>query len=325
MGVCMLGNYSNVTPTSNTQEALANLFAWKANKENIDPEGASYHYSVGTLKNIVGHRDGGGCNVCQGDGGYSILESLRVATGELVTNDCNDVPVDNTNPTTEVYVQGGTTQASDFTVNFNDNDNIAVTRKYYQALEKYGDNWYANREKGFFNDNFNELYSEYNIGDGDWNTVGSYLRQSNSTSNNTSISALLSQNSTLPYLYEFSAKIISQEGPRKFGIHIMASDTNLSERGDSYLIRFSGDDDKLRIYKTVDNVLNLRETIDVELYNEWSNYKVTYSPSFGVIQVFKDNTLISYWTDSSPIASGNAISLRTNATEMDFDDLKVYM
>ncbi len=324
MGVCMLGDYSTVTPTNLTQEALASLFAWKANKENIDPEGASYHYSVGTLNNIAGHRDGGGCTVCPGDGGYDILENLRTTTGTLLDNDCNDVPIDTMNPTTTVSVPGGTAQAGDFNVNFNDNDNIRVTRKYYQALEKYGDNWYANSDNGFFNDNYNELYSGYALGDGNWSSADGHLRQSNTLSENTSLSTSLSQNTSLPYLYEFSAKIISQDGPRKFGIHIMSSDYSLSERGNSYLIWFSGEDNKLRIYETADNVLNIRETVDVELDNEWSNYKITYSPSYGVIQVFKNNKLVLYWTDTSPITSGNAISLRTNATEMDFDDLKVY-
>ncbi|MBQ0736383.1 M23 family metallopeptidase, partial [Aquimarina celericrescens] len=66
---------------------------------------------------------------------------------------------DTTAPTTSISASGGNTQTGDFTANFNDNDNVGVTRRFYQALEKYGDNWYANRGNGFFNDNCNVLYS----------------------------------------------------------------------------------------------------------------------------------------------------------------------
>ncbi|WP_299213687.1 peptidoglycan DD-metalloendopeptidase family protein [uncultured Aquimarina sp.] len=231
---------------------------------------------------------------------------------------------DTSAPTTSISASGGNTQAGDFTANFSDNDNVGVTRRFYQALEKYGDNWYANRGNGFFNDNFNVLYSGYTTGAGNWNINDKHLRQSNTSSDNTKLSTYLSQNSGLPYLYEFSAKTISTSGPRKFGIHIMASDATQSQRGNSYLIWFSGEDNKVRIYETINNVLNFRVIADVSLDNNWANYKITYSPGFGVLEVFKNNRSILKWTDSSPIKNGSTISLRTNKTVVEFDDLKVY-
>ncbi|MHA7058306.1 peptidoglycan DD-metalloendopeptidase family protein [Aquimarina sp. M1] len=231
---------------------------------------------------------------------------------------------DTTAPTTSMSASGGNTQSGDFTVTFSDNDNIGVTRRFYQALEKYGDNWYANRGNGFFNDNFNVLYSGYTIGDGDWTINNNHLRQSNTSSDNTKLSTFLSQNSGLPYLYEFSAKTISTNGPRKFGIHIMADSPDLSQRGNSYLIWFSGEDNKVRVYETLNNQLNFRAIDDVPLDNQWANYKITYSPGFGVLEVFRNNTAILKWTDPSPIKNGSSISLRTNTTVVEFDDLKVY-
>ncbi len=231
---------------------------------------------------------------------------------------------DTTAPTTSISASGGNTQSGDFTTNFNDNDNVGVTRRFYQALEKYGDNWYANRGNGFFNDNCNVLYSGYSIGAGNWSINNKHLRQSNTSSDNTKISTFLSQNSGLPYLYEFAAKVESTSGPRKFGIHIMASDSNQSQRGNSYLIWFSGEDNKVRIYETVNNVLNFRAIGDAPQDNKWGNYKITFSPAYGVLEVFKNNRSILQWTDASPIKNGSSISLRTNKTVAEFDDLKVY-
>lgn len=327
MGVCMLGNYSSATPKVATQNALKDLLAWKAVKENINPSGFAYHYSInGSLRTISGHRDGGGCSACPGNGGYAILPSIRTGVQNLIDNNCSGSGggTDTEAPTTTISASGGNTQSGDFTANFNDNDNIAVTRKFYQALEKYGDNWYANRGNGFFNDNFNVLYSGYTIGAGNWDISDGHLRQSNTTSDNTKLNTFLSQNSGLPYLYEFSAKTISTSGPRKFGIHIMADDVTQTQRGNSYLIWFSGEDNRVRIYETINNQLNFRAIGNVTLDNNWANYKITYSPAFGVIEVFKNNKSLLRWTDTSPIKNGSSISLRTNKTSMEFDDLKVY-
>ncbi|WP_299437976.1 N-acetylmuramoyl-L-alanine amidase [uncultured Aquimarina sp.] len=227
-------------------------------------------------------------------------------------------------PTTTISALGGNTQSGDFTTNFTDNDNIGVTRRFYQALEKYGNNWYANRGNGFFNDNFNIFYSGYSLGAGNWTINNGHLLQSNTSSDNTKLNTYLSQNSGLPYLYEFSAKTISTNGPRKFGIHIMADDVTQSQRGNSYLIWFSGEDNRVRIYETVNNQLNFRAISDVSLDNQWANYKITYSPSFGALEIFRNNTSLLRWTDTSPIKKGSSISLRTNKTSVEFDDLKVY-
>ncbi|WP_378177311.1 N-acetylmuramoyl-L-alanine amidase [Aquimarina sp. SS2-1] len=326
MGVCMLGNYSSATPKTATQNSLKKLLAWKASKENINPVGSTYHYSINSsLKTISGHRDGGGCSACPGDGGYAILPSVRTGVQNLINNGCSGTGgTDNQAPTTTISASGGTTQSGDFTVNFNDNDNVGVTRRFYQALEKYGSNWYANRGNGFFNDNFNIFYSGYTKGAGNWTINNGHLRQSNTSSDNTKLNTFLSQNSGLPYLYEFSAKTISTSGPRKFGIHIMADSPDLSQRGNSYLIWFSGEDNKVRIYETINNQLNFRAIDDVSLDNKWANYKITYSPGFGVIEVFRNNKSILKWTDPSPIKNGSTLSLRTNKTMVEFDDLKVY-
>ena len=227
-------------------------------------------------------------------------------------------------PTTSISAVGGTTHSTDFTANFNDNDNVGVTRRFYQALELYGSNWYANRNNGFFNDNFGSFYTAYSRGAGTWAINSGRMRQSNTSSTNTALSAYLAQNANLPYLYEFSARLISTTGPRKFGLHIMASDATQSQRGNSYLIWFNGENNSVTLYETVNNTLNTRTTGSVPLDNSWANYKITYSPAFGVLEVFHKNRSVLRYTDSTPIKTGSNISLRTNATAVEFDDLKVY-
>ena len=328
MAVCMLGDYSTVTPKVATQNSIKRLLAWKADKDNINPLGSSYHYSVnGSLPHIAGHRDAG-CSACPGNGGYATLGGIRSGVSTLISNGCTGdstpPPSDTTVPTTSISAQGGSIQTGDFTVNFTDNDNVGVSRRYYQVLEKHSSSYLANRRNGFFNENFGQDFGVYDKGAGSWSVTGGRLKQTNTTSDNTLWSSYLIQNSGLPYLYEFAAKVNSTTGPRKFGIHIMSSDGTLSQRGDSYLIWFSGEDNKVRIYETTNNVLYFRAIADVALDNNWAKYRVTYSPAYGVIQIWKNNEYLLNWTDSSPISSGVAMSLRTNKTAVEFDDLKVY-
>ncbi|OJJ16405.1 hypothetical protein BKI52_34520 [marine bacterium AO1-C] len=331
MGVCILGNYTFIKPSAAAQASLIKLLTWKATKEGIAPLGRAYHYGVnGQMNQIIGHREGLGCSSCPGDAFFGIIGSIKSKINDAVNNGCGGSggggggSSDTEAPTTSISAVGGNTQAGDFTVNFTDNDNVGVTRTFYQVLEKYGSQWLANRNRGFFNDNFGVLNTFYNQGDGTWSINQAHLRQANTTSSNTRLSTYLAQNSGLPQLYEFSAKVFSTSGPRKFGLHIMSDNGNQDQRGNSYLIWFSGEDNKVRIYETVNNVLNFRAIADAPLDNNWASYKITYSPGFGVMEIFRNNKSLLRWTDSTPIKSGNAISFRTNQTIVEFDDLKVY-
>ena len=333
-------NRSNSTNANNSafSREVQNRMVEKGNwLDRRSVEDATYIFHLGVLSgnnaigvlSEIGFVDSGDATKLLNDGwrdkfAEAYLVALQNSLGSTCSGGGGGSPSDTQAPTTSISATGGNTQSGDFTANFNDNDNVGVTRRFYQALEKYGSVWYANRGNGFFNDNYNETYTGYTYGAGSWSVSGGHLVQSNTSSDNTKISSFLSQASGLPYLYEFSAKIESTSGARKFGIHIMADDASQSQRGNSYLVWFSGADNKLRIYKTVNNVLNFKAIADVPLDNNWANYKITYSPSFGVLEVFRNNQSVLTWTDSSPISSGNSISLRTNTTQVRFDDLKVY-
>ena len=77
MGVCVMGTYTSISPTTAAKESLVEIFAYKANEQSIDPLGQSYHSSSGlTLYNICGHRNG--CSTeCPGTNLYNQLPQIR--------------------------------------------------------------------------------------------------------------------------------------------------------------------------------------------------------------------------------------------------------
>ncbi len=336
-GICMLGTFSTQNPTTAAQTSLKKLLAWKANKEGINPLGSSYHYSTGgNVKNIAGHRDGGGCTACPGNSLYSLLPLIRTEVNSMIQNDCGSgtpppppPPVgDTTPPTTSISAPNSATD--NFTVTFTDDDNVGVVRRFYQVLESVNNEWRGNKIKGFYNDNFGDLsiHSDYTKGLDDWEgtwweTSEGRLRQS-SLNSNTAMSTELSQTQGNAYLYNFAAKVNNTSGNRRFGMHIMASSQTQRERGNSYLIWFATDANKVYIYETINNVLYNRADATLSTDNSWADYKIAYSTNSGKIEVFKNGTPVLDWTDASPLTSGSYMSFRTNGASVDFDDLKVF-
>lgn len=88
MGVCMMGDFTNITPTANALDALKELLAWKACDANINPLGKAFHPSSNlTLDNISGHRDG--CaTACPGDSFYPMLGDVRDAVAGHIASSC---------------------------------------------------------------------------------------------------------------------------------------------------------------------------------------------------------------------------------------------
>lgn len=88
MGVCVMGNYTDVTPTENALNQLETLLAWKACERNIAPLESSYHSSSGfTITNISGHRDGCATE-CPGNSFYPMLTSVRQGVVNYTESNC---------------------------------------------------------------------------------------------------------------------------------------------------------------------------------------------------------------------------------------------
>jgi len=79
MGICMLGTFNNIVPTTQALQALEQLLVWKSAKENLDPLAHLAHPLNQNLGTIAGHRDG--CaTLCPGDSMYVLLPLMRQKT-----------------------------------------------------------------------------------------------------------------------------------------------------------------------------------------------------------------------------------------------------
>ncbi|GAA0725991.1 N-acetylmuramoyl-L-alanine amidase [Aquimarina litoralis] len=329
-------NRSNSSASSNSrfsrdiQNHMVNIGKW-TDRRSVEDASFIFHLGVLTNNNAIGvlneigFVDSPDANkLLSNNWRDTFAEAYLKALESDLERTCVLENSDYESPVTSMTAVGGSIQSDDFTVNFSDSDNIGVTGRYYQVLEKYGDTYLANRGNGFFNDNYGSFYSGYQKIGGSWSISNNHLLQSDISLDNTNLSSFLSQTSLRPYLYEFDARILSTSGPRKFGLHIMASDVRQSQRGNSYLIWFSGEDNKVRIYETINNRLYFRAIGDVSLNNLYANYKIEYNPLDGRVNVFRNNKQVLSWQDSTPIKTGSGISYRTNSTRVEFDDLKVY-
>lgn len=84
MGVCMLGDYTNITITSAARTKLVSLLGWKACERNLDALGNAFHASSNlTLNNISGHRDGCATQ-CPGNTFYPDLPGVRIDVSNIM-------------------------------------------------------------------------------------------------------------------------------------------------------------------------------------------------------------------------------------------------
>lgn len=77
MGVALMGNFEEVSPSSDALVSLTEMLAWKSDENGIDPVAQNYHSSSGlNLFTISGHRDG--CStLCPGKNLYVELPEIR--------------------------------------------------------------------------------------------------------------------------------------------------------------------------------------------------------------------------------------------------------
>jgi hypothetical protein len=95
MGVCVLGDFTNITPTNNAIAGLTTLLAWKACDVNVDPEGSAFHSGSGlNLDRISGHRDGCATS-CPGNSFYPLFDNLRDGVADYIATTCTSIGAPN--------------------------------------------------------------------------------------------------------------------------------------------------------------------------------------------------------------------------------------
>jgi hypothetical protein len=75
MGVCLIGDYQTVSPSTNMLTTLTNILAWKASQQNINVLGTAVHYGV-AINQLLGHRDGCATD-CPGQMTYAIFSDIK--------------------------------------------------------------------------------------------------------------------------------------------------------------------------------------------------------------------------------------------------------
>lgn len=218
-------------------------------------------------------------------------------------------------------------KTTNFNTTFTDQDNVGVTDSFYLVADFDGSEWRSNPLKNYLYDQFDlsSLHTDWSSHDGTWSVVSNELTQANEISSNTNLSIPISQNNQYEYLYEWKGKIEGTGTNRRFGMHFFCDNASQTNRNNSYLVYWYPDQGKCRLHKASNNTLNFITETNVSFNpSSWYNFKVYYNPTSGEIKTYLDGTLALSYTDSSPLQSGNAVSLRTGEAVGYFDDIKVF-
>lgn len=329
IGINFPGNLDTEIATQVQLEKLYDLLAYWYDSRGISVLGSSgmqtQAYGWQTQPHFTAHRDVGQ-TTCPSNNLYAQMQNIRNQT-QAVIDACN-TPVDQIPPTTEV----STTyewRGYDFWSKFDDQDDpggSGMGRRFYQVLEFDGNEWRANSDNGFFNDNFNTtLHPSWTNFSGTWDVANNNLVQTDQADGNSNIYADLSQTNNQAYQYHWQMRIDGNVSTnRRGGVHFFVDDPEGPNRGDSYLAWWRADDNAFHLYKIENNTLDLVQNIPLTInLNTWFDCKVTFDPSTGEVEVYTDNVFTASWTDANPLQSGEYISLRNGDSEVRYNNFKV--
>lgn len=258
---------------------------------------------------------------------YVYLGDVTGVSGEYIAFDAvkfSAVNATQTTLTTQVNMDGN--YADDFTVTFTDDASEGVQARFYMVSDYNGNEWRANGQNGFFNDNFeNGLNAEWTADEGTWTVQSGKLHQTDEAVYNSNIYTSLTQDANSIWLYQWKTSMTGTPGNRRSGIHFFADDATSDCRGNSYFVYFRIAQNKAQIYKVENDQYYLKTDDDCVLDADVEyDFKIMYNPANGLIEAYVDDQLVSSWTDSSPYTSGQYLSLRTGSCVATYDDIRVY-
>jgi spore germination protein YaaH len=236
--------------------------------------------------------------------------------------------IDNIPP--EVTISGGAGwQTQDFTASFTDTDNpggTGVAEQYVSVIHFDGTEWRANAQNGYFSDNFDlAIHPDWQPVEGSWNIANGHLQQNDEGNGNTSISAFVNQNNEDAYLYHWAGMITGSGVNRRAGLHFMADNATLPNRGNSYFVWFRLDGNKIQIYETINDVFYLMKESDYNFDDGiWYDFKTTFNKVNGRVDVYVNNVFADSWTDPTPRTSGDYISFRSGNAIWQVDNIKIF-
>ena len=217
-----------------------------------------------------------------------------------------------------------------FTATFTDSLCSTTNTRFYQVQDNNGTTWRSNGNAGFLSDAFDgtTLSPDWTTPTGTWSNNTNALYQSNeatSSGDNTNAYATLAQNNTATYLYTWRDKIGGTGTNRRAGIHFFCDDATQTNRGNSYFVYYRADNDKMQFYKVTANVFSMVLEVPITVDTDtWYNHKISYNPSTGIVNIYRNNTFVGTWTDTAPLTAGNSISARSGNCKYWVDDLQVF-
>lgn len=329
IGINFPGNLDTELATQVQLDKLYDLLAYWFDSRGISVLGSSgmqtQAYGWQTQPHFTSHR-AINPTTCPGNDIFNQMQNIRNNT-QAVIDGCN-TPSDEIQPSTEVstvYEWRG----YDFWSNFDDQDDpggSGVSRRFYQVLEFDGQEWRANADNGYFNDNFNStIHPSWTSFSGSWSISNGLLVQNDQNEGNSNIYAALNQTNDRAYQFHWQMEIDGNvSSNRRAGIHFFVDDAEGPNRGNSYLAWWRADDNAFHLYRIENNTLDLVQNIPLTIdLNTTMDCKVTYDPQSGQIEVYTDNVLVTTWIDPLPIQSGSYISLRNGDSETRYNDFKV--
>lgn len=237
---------------------------------------------------------------------------------------------DNTIPTTQINTPSGWI-TQNFTTTYTDADNAGGTgieKSFYLPSYYNGVEWRANGNRGFLQDDFigTAIHPDWTTSVGTWSIASGALVQSDETNANTNIYATVTQSLSNRYLYCFKGTITGANTNRRAGIYIACDAPSQTQRGNSYMIWFRPDQSAVEFYKSVANNIGLptySATCNITAGTTY-DYKISYDRITGEIKVWQNNVFIASWIDTTPHATGTAVSFRTGNSTFKIDDFKIF-
>jgi len=233
---------------------------------------------------------------------------------------------DDQDPTTTI-VSPAAWQTEDFTVSFNDADNIGVVGRYYLVADRdpVTTKWSSNGAYGFCNELFSWDDLSWNDVTGSYSVNNGVFEFTNTAEQNSSTYYSIDQNNNSAYLYEWNQTITSTLTNQRAGLHFFCDDPTLPNRGNSYFVFFRETEQKAQIYKVEGDVFTMKTNDNcVVTANTSYTYKVTYNPQSGWIKVYSNDVLVTQWQDIEPLQAGNSISLRSGGCSVNYDNVRVF-
>jgi spore germination protein YaaH len=218
---------------------------------------------------------------------------------------------------------------ADFNATFTDTPCPTLDQAFYQVQDYNGTQWRCNGARGYLADDFNNatIHSDFTAATGVWAINSNAAHIADETQSNTNLYTAVTQTAANTYLYEWSGKMSGTGTNRRSGLHFFcdnATGTPNGNRGNSYLIWWRADQDKLEFYETTADVLNLVKTVNLTVDADvWYDYRVTYNPATGVINVWRNGVFIDSYTDATPLTTGAYVSLRNGNCQAWFDNVRV--